>query len=154
MSETHIRRVEVNDLEQLSALCVEHAAYERASFASPNASRLHPAIFSARPRLHVWVAARPSELVGYVSATVDFSTWSSREFVHLDCLYVREAYRGHAIGRSLIDAVIAHAAALDIVEVQWQTPDWNVDAQRFYARLGASAANKVRYTLKVDGVRG
>jgi hypothetical protein len=32
-------------------------------------------------------------------------------------------------------------------EIQWQTPTWNTDARRFYERLGARPAEKIRYTL-------
>ena len=34
----------------------------------------------------------------------------------------------------------------------WQTPDWNHAAMRFYARLGATALVKRRYTLALDEV--
>ncbi len=35
-------------------------------------------------------------------------------------------------------------------EVQWQTPDWNTNAVRFYLRLGAQASNKTRFKLAID----
>jgi GNAT superfamily N-acetyltransferase len=151
MSEVKIRAVEPNDLPQFIELCLEHAAYERAAIEPPNVSRLQAALFSPAPRLHAWVADRTHELVGYTTATIGFSTWTAREFLHMDCLYVRDDHRGQGIGRLLLDVVIEHAAVLNIRTLQWQTPDWNVDAQRFYARLGASAAGKVRFTLAPAG---
>lgn len=153
MNCARIREAQASDLAQLTQLCIEHAAYERVSIESPSVSRLHTALFDQPIRLRAWVAECADELIGYATATVDFSTWSAREFMHLDCLYVREDKRGHGLGRLLLDAVIAHADARNIAEVQWQTPDWNVDAQRFYARLGASTANKMRFTLKASAVK-
>ena len=69
--------------------------------------------------------------------------------MHLDCLFVDAAFRGGGIGRSLVDAVCVVARSLNIDELQWQTPQWNASAQRFYARLGASARAKTRFTLRL-----
>jgi hypothetical protein len=34
--------------------------------------------------------------------------------------------------------------------MQWQTPEWNVDAARFYRRLGAAETIKRRYVLQLE----
>jgi GNAT superfamily N-acetyltransferase len=57
--------------------------------------------------------------------------------------------RGKGIGRQLMDVVRNDAIAERIQELQWQTPEWNVDAQRFYVRLGASMLRKARFALQV-----
>ena len=81
---------------------------------------------------------------------MDFSTWTGRRFLHLDCLFVRQDCRGSGIGAALLYAVRAYAAARSLSEVQWQTPDWNEDAARFYRRQGASMLRKSRFVLRVD----
>jgi GNAT superfamily N-acetyltransferase len=142
----------MSDVTQLLALCVEHAGYERVGIAAPNRERLCEALFAASPRLYAWVAVdRQDQPLGYATATIDFSTWSARSFMHMDCLYVRERLRGLGLGRQLMEAVLHHAATLDIAEIQWQTPAWNVDAQRFYERVGASGETKVRYKRAFGG---
>jgi len=35
-----------------------------------------------------------------------------------------------------------------VPEIQWQTPDWNENAARFYLREGASMLPKARFTLR------
>lgn len=143
-----IRRVVPDDLAELIALCRAHAAFEKSATQTPDADRLRVALFDSPARLHAWVAVdERGELIGYASATVDFSTWSASEFMHLDCLFVMPEYRGQRIGQQLIADVKASARALGLGQLQWQTPDWNVDAQRFYERLGAQPIPKVRYVL-------
>ena len=70
-------------------------------------------------------------------------------FGHLDCLYVAEAQRGAGLGRLLVKAVASSAAARGYRELQWQTPEWNLAAIRFYESLGASRRPKERFTLIV-----
>lgn len=143
------------DLATLVVLCDEHARYEGAVPVPPGvAEGLAQALFSTPPRLHAWVAEERGELLGYATATVEFSTWQAREFLHMDCLFVREGRRGSGIGARLLDAVIAAARRAGCREIQWQTPDWNVDAARFYRRVDAVEKPKRRFLLSLDGCGG
>lgn len=144
-----IRPVREQDMDALLALCAEHAAFERADFDPLRArANLIDAIHGPSPRLYCWIA-EITEPVGYVSATLDFSTWRAREFMHMDCLFVREAHRGSGIGARLVEAVRSKALRLGIDELQWQTPDWNIDAAAFYRRLGSMETIKRRYRLAI-----
>ena len=147
----HIRPTEPVDLAQLVQLCREHAEYERADIgAGPNEQALRSALFEPPPRLRAWVAVDVrGELAGFVSATVDFATWSAREFMHMDCLYVRECARGSGVGRALVVALSAAARELGVMQIQWQTPQWNTPARGFYSRLGATSCDKLRFTLEL-----
>jgi len=146
-----VRRVSRQDLAALVVMCGEHARYERATLvAAGMAERLARALFAPSPRLHAWVAEAHGELLGYATATVEFSTWQAREFLHMDCLFVREGRRGDGVGVSLLAAVIAAARHTGCAEIQWQTPDWNADAARFYRRAGASEKPKRRFFLQLD----
>lgn len=147
-----VRRVGRQDMAALVEMCGEHARYERASELPVGvAERLGRALFATPPRLQAWIAEANGELLGYASATTEFSTWQAREFMHMDCLFVREGLRGDGIGVSLLAAVIVAARGAGCVQVQWQTPDWNVDAARFYRRAGAVEGPKRRFVLQLDG---
>ena len=144
-----VRAIEERDLNQLPEMCREHAAFERREISAPEASLLHSAFFDPPARLHGWVAHDGHGLLGYATATIDFSTWRARAFMHLDCLYVRERARGRNVGSALLVAVCERARDVGIDELQWQTPDWNLDAQRFYRRHGAMPSDKVRFILSL-----
>lgn len=146
-----IRRVEPEDMDEFVELCSAHAAFERSSSRAPNKDRLSTALFGAPPRIHAWVAVtNAGALCGYASATVDFSTWSAGDFLHLDCLFVRSDHRNQKIGEALLLAVREYARSCGIQELQWQTPDWNTAAQRFYERMHAQPHRKVRYVLRLQ----
>lgn len=150
----HARRA---DLPRIVELAAEHAAYEQASPPVPDlAERLDALLFGTpAPRLRCLLAELPGgEVVGYASCSPELSTWQGQEYLHLDCLFLLPAARGSGLGVLLMDAVAAQARQLGITEVQWQTPDWNEGAIRFYDRLGARARTKQRYSLTVPDLGG
>lgn len=145
-----VRPVVASDLADLVALCAEHACYEGSTFVSVDkVVQLSQALFTVPVRLHAWIAESAGQPVGYSTATAEFSTWQAREFLHMDCLYVRAQWRGAGIGAALLHAVIDHACRTGFAQIQWQTPDWNDNAQRFYRREGAEALTKQRFFLRV-----
>jgi GNAT superfamily N-acetyltransferase len=146
-----VRHARPDDIAELVALCKEHAHFERAAYdTAAKADQLAEAVFSAPPRLYAWVAlAGERDIIGYATAAPEYSTWSAREYLHLDCLFVRSARRRTGVGVSLLHSVIGLARELGLHEVQWQTPQWNVDACRFYRRHGGVDQHKLRFILGV-----
>jgi GNAT superfamily N-acetyltransferase len=132
-------------------MCKEHAHFERVAYdTAAKADRLAKALFSASPRLYAWVAlAEEADIIGYATAAPEYSTWSARQYLHMDCLFVRSTRRRAGVGASLLRSVIGLARELGHQEIQWQTPQWNVDASRFYRCHGAAAQDKLRFTLSV-----
>ena len=148
---TLIRRLEPSDLPCLVKLCAEHAAFEQADYdPTGKVEKLEGAIFSDTPSLFVWVAVQENVLVGYASATLDFSTWDAARFAYLDCLYLQARVRSQGAGKKLLETVIEFSKSKDCNNVQWQTPVWNVDAQRFYSRFGTVQKTKERFILPLD----
>lgn len=143
-----IRAATRDDLPALAALCAAHALFERSGPVPDDlVTRLEPALFTEPARLWCLVAESGRQLNGYATYTREFSTWSASEYVHLDCLFISEPHRGAGWGQLLLDAVVAAAWTSGATEVQWQTPQWNHDAVRFYDRTGARRHPKTRYLL-------
>ncbi|MET0784596.1 MAG: GNAT family N-acetyltransferase [Leifsonia flava] len=138
------------DLPELIALIREHAEYERAAPPpSDLADGLSLLLFGPRPRLYAFVGAAGDDIVGYVTASLEASTWQGAEFLHMDCLFLRPAARGAGLGGLLVDTLRDLAGELGATEMRWQTPDWNEGAIRFYDRTGATRSGKQRYTLSI-----
>lgn len=145
-----IRRVAPADLEALLLLCREHAAFEGATYVERGQRQALPAaLFGAVSALHGWVVEDGGELAGYMTATLDYATWDARRFVHMDCLYLRPAYRRAGLGRRFIEELRRFAAAQGCAEIQWQTPADNAEAIAFYRRMGARGKTKQRFHLEV-----
>lgn len=146
-----IRPISPIDMQCFIQLCAEHAQYEDALYNPQNKEEcLFHALFSDSPRLYAWVIEQHGKLVGYATATLEFSTWDADSFLHMDCLYIREEMRGEGFGPLLIKEIVLLARKHNCVNVQWQTPIWNKRAIQFYQRLGAASQQKVRFFLSRD----
>lgn len=149
MSST-LRRLEKRDLPQLVALCREHAQYEQAGWNEYERVAKLESLLLTRDDVRCWVIDDEGELVGFATAAMELSTWDAARYLHLDCLYLRAAYRGRGLGMDLIAEVARAAVELGAINLQWQTPLWNEGAARFYRRLGASSVDKLRFKLSPE----
>lgn len=149
-----IRPAEPKDIEELVTLCGEHAAYERASFdPTGKAEAIQRHLFQTH-RFFCYVAEDDSgQLLGYATCMTEFSTWDAALYLHMDCLYLRPPARNLGIGAAFMRVIAGKAAELVCSQIQWQTPQWNVDAIRFYRRLGASSREKLRMYLDEPSIR-
>ena len=141
-----IRAAELNDSAVLLVLINAHADFEK-SVATCSESDLRKALTGDVPS--IWLAFEDDKPVGYASMTIDFSTWRCREFGHLDCLYVAESNRGSGVGRRLLNTVCGEAQSRGLDRLEWQTPEWNKDAIRFYDRTSARSLSKRRFVLEI-----
>ncbi|KXJ55016.1 MAG: GCN5 family acetyltransferase [Thalassospira sp. Nap_22] len=148
--DTVIRPVQPGDLDALINLIADHAAYERATVDRENLrSALPKHIFGDAAWTLILVADRAGDLIGYLSAAREFSTWNAADYLYMDCLYLAPTCRGDGIGGMLMKAAARYAADHDLGWMEWQTPDWNTGAIRFYERLGAVAKSKFRFSVAV-----
>jgi ribosomal protein S18 acetylase RimI-like enzyme len=141
-----IREARPDDLEAVAALCRAHAGFERAAPPVEGlAKQLAEMFFGQPPRASCLVVESGGVLVGYATWSLEFSTWRAAEYAHVDCLYLGAAARGQGIGRSLMEAMARYAAAQGATHLEWQTPEWNESAARFYESLGARSTGKLRF---------
>lgn len=143
-----IRNCTEKDLDTLIVLCQKHAEYEKAIF-NPEGKKdkLRPALFSEMKSLYCLVTEVDNKIIGYATYTFDFSTWDAQQFIYLDCLYLEEDYRNYGIGQVLIEKVKEIGQLNNCINMQWQTPDFNVKAIKFYNRIGGIGKDKVRFVL-------
>jgi GNAT superfamily N-acetyltransferase len=151
-----VRSALVRDVARIVELCTLHAQFERTTInLADKHSLLTEALFvssgcEVEPKLYCWVAEVNKTVVGYATATIDFSTWQCASYLHLDCIYIEQKFRGHGLGQQLMHSVYQFARIRQIKQVQWQTPNWNVDASNFYHQLGAIGFEKRRFVWRVE----
>lgn len=134
------------DVSGLHELIREHAAFER-STASLLLAELGRLLLTLPRPIHFLVAKRDDDLLGYAAITFDWSVWRARRYAHLDCLFVAQNHRGRGVGKSLLAGAKGIALAESVDRLEWQSPAWNEDAQRFYVREGAYCQAKSRFSL-------
>lgn len=143
----NIRALEIGDIDEFIALCREHAIYEGGVFKNAGKPKRLEKLISDEVNWKAFVVEFEGRLIGYCSLVKQFSTWDVDYYMYLDCLFVSEAFRGKRIGASLMKKAQEYALENDCVTMQWQTPDFNKDAIRFYKRLGAESKIKERFIL-------
>lgn len=150
-----VRSVAPADIEQLYGLFAEHAVYEDLPFdGAAKKDALGELLFCTPPRIYGWVVEANDELLGYMTATIDYSTWNAAPFVYMDCLYVREQHRGNGLGQKLMEQLTAFAREKGCNEIQWHTPPANDLGIGFYNRIGATSLAKVRFFLDPQNWKG
>lgn len=142
-----IRPAETQDAEALLRLIQDHALYENGKAMLPG-DVLLALLDQPEPPVRIWVAeAADGTLAGYAALTFDYALWSGARFGYLDCLFVAADQRGLRIGDRLFQTVSKAARGAGAVRLEWQTPNWNEGAVRFYLRQGAVAQPKQRFYL-------
>ena len=146
-----IRPAKPHDMPQLVKLIEAHAAYEGFPFEDgfKNRAALERLAFGHATRLLIWVLEVEDTLLGYMSATIDYSTWDAAPFVYLDCLYLTDAARGLGFGQKMMETLDTFAGDRGIPAIQWQTPPDNDLGLGFYRRIGARELPKQRFTRAV-----
>lgn len=143
-----IRPLKETEMDDLIQLCHAHAIFEGSEYNSEGkAKKLTAFIFEETPVLKCLVAELHGELLGYITFTKEFSTWSAEYFYHMDCLYLKEDIRKLGLGKKLMHAMVEDAKHNNINHIQWQTPESNQNAIDFYHRIGASSKPKQRFFL-------
>lgn len=145
-----IREIKEKDLDQLLILCNKHADYERVLYRSEGKKeKLLAAFFSEQKQVYGMIVEVLGKIIGYASYTFDFSTWDAQKFIYLDCLYLEKDFRSYGIGKVLIEKIKEIGQINGCINMQWQTPDFNERAIKFYNRIGAVGKAKVRFTLSL-----
>ena len=146
----NIRFAIKEDLDELVTLCEEHAQYEKAEYCSLNKRQLlEDSIFNAMPSLFCLVVEVDKKCIGYATYMKQFSTWDAAYYIYMDCLFLKEGWRGFGLGEKLIEQIKTEGKRLECSLIQWQTPDFNIRSIKFYNRIGATSKTKERFFLTI-----
>jgi GNAT superfamily N-acetyltransferase len=143
-----IREAVHTDYSALHELFLEHAGYEGADLravASPE--RIHDLLLDPERPVKCLVLEAAGGLAGYGTATLEYSTWRARKYLHMDCLYLRPWARRQGFGRRMVWELCGWARSRGLAHAEWQTPLRNEGAIAFYLALGAHKLIKARFSL-------
>ena len=127
------------DVPVIVSLIRELAAYERLEhLATATPARLELQLFGDKPACECLVAEQDGEPVGFALFFHNFSTFLCQKGLYLEDLFVRPTARGTGLGTLLLQRLARIAVERDCGRFDWAVLDWNVDAQAFYKRMGAT----------------
>jgi GNAT superfamily N-acetyltransferase len=134
-----LRPAEPRDVQAVVGLIAELAEFENLSHllqATPE--KLAPHLFGAKPAAECLVGEVDGEVVAFALFFSNFSTFLAKPGLYLEDLYVKPAHRGSGLGQALLLHLARLAAERGCGRFEWSVLDWNVNAIRFYERMGAT----------------
>ena len=103
---------------------------------------LEETLFGARPQGEVIIALADGTPAGFALFFHNYSTFLARHGIFLEDLFVKPAFRGRGIGKTLLAHLAGIAVARGCGRLEWSVLDWNTDAIQFYESLGARAMDE------------
>jgi GNAT superfamily N-acetyltransferase len=138
-SDAKLRAAEPRDVPAIVGLIRELADFEKLThLVQVTPQSLHPHLFGERPVAEAVVAERDAQVIGFALFFTNFSTFLGKPGLYLEDLYVQPAHRGSGVGRALLTHLAALAHQRGYGRFEWSVLDWNVNAIRFYERMGAT----------------
>ena len=90
------------------------------------------------------IAELDGQPVGCAIFLRNLSTFSGRPGLYVEDLYVRPAFRGRGIGKSLLAEIARIALDRNYARLEWAALDWNAPAIRFYKKIGSKLRDEWR----------
>jgi len=145
-----IRPTTPSDVPLIRALISELATYER----EPHSVEITDAQliedgFGPERYYECLIAEHDDAPAGFALFFPIYSTWQGRS-LHLEDLFVRPQFRGHGIGKALLNRVASIAVERGCARLQWDVLNWNQPAIDFYRSLDAAMLDDWR-RMRVTG---
>ena len=99
--------------------------------------KLTESLFGERRYAETLIAEDDGAPVGFALFFHNYSTFLAQPGLYLEDLFVVPEQRGGGVGRALLERLAHIAVERGCGRLEWAVLDWNVDAIRFYERLGA-----------------
>ena len=94
-------------------------------------------LFGPDARVFCDIAEWNGEPVGLAVWFYTFSTFTGRQGIYLEDLYVREELRGKGIGKALLAGLAKRCTEQNLARLEWAVLDWNTPSIDFYVAQGA-----------------
>lgn len=144
-----IRFAQPSDMAQIIDLCAAHAEFERSEYdRNGKVEKLSRDLFKDNPGLFCLVIEQGEDLLGYATFMKQYATWDAAEYIYMDCLFIKEEARSKGLGEKLVRQIQLEGIVMGCSLIQWQTPDFNTRAMKFYKRIGATSKSKERFFLQ------
>ena len=157
MSHPDIRRAAPADVPEILRLVRELAAYEKEPDAvEATEEDFVQALFPAKgePTAHCHVAeageGKERRVVGLALWYLTFSTWTGKNGIHLEDLYVEPRHRGSGLGKALLETLAQECRDRGYPRLEWSVLRWNAPSIAFYDSLDASPQDGW-LTYRLDG---
>ncbi len=126
------------DIPVLIALIRELAEYEKLLHeVEITPEDVREQLLGEKPRAEALIARLQGQAVGYAVFFHNYSTFTGRQGLFLEDIFVKPERRGQGIGRALFLHCVGVAHRRGCMRMDWNVLDWNQNSIEFYRSLGA-----------------
>jgi len=141
-----IRKAKKTDAKEIIRLIIELARFEKLKPPSPSAQKsLIKDAFRRKPPFEIYLAFDGEKAIGYAFYFYTYSTFLAKPTLYLEDIYINDKYRGTGTGKKLFEKLLSTAKAKKCGRMEWIVLDWNINAIRFYDRLGAEEMKEWKF---------
>jgi diamine N-acetyltransferase len=140
-----IRAAQPADSALIFSLVRELAEYERLLHeVTATEQQIAAELFAPQPRVFCDLAEWNGDPVGFAVWFLIFSTFSGRQGLYLEDIFVRPAFRGKGIGKALMRHLARRCVEQNFARFEWSVLDWNKPSIDFYRSIGADVVEEWR----------
>jgi GNAT superfamily N-acetyltransferase len=133
-----LRRARPGDEDGILDCIRRLAEYEKKPAAvQTTTDDLRQTLFGPSPSVFAHVVEKDGQIVAIAIWFLNYSTWTGRNGIYLEDLFVRESERRLGYGRALLKALAEVCVARGYRRFEWSVLDWNEPSIRFYRSIGA-----------------
>lgn len=138
-----IRPAQRSDAATILEFVQALATYEKVPHAVVNTvAMIEQCLFDDQAQAYGLICEYDGQPIGFAVYYLTYSTWLGRHGVHLEDLYVSEAFRGLGAGQAIMRYLAQMAVTKGYGRFEWQVLDWNQPAIDFYDRIGGKPLNE------------
>jgi GNAT superfamily N-acetyltransferase len=148
-----VRPYRESDRSELAGLLIELEHFHESPII-PHHADVCRSLAALSAGVEFLVAEEKGKLVGLASFGTLYPATDSHPQFFLKELFVSEVYRAKAVGRALISALVKLAMQRGCNRVDWTTASDNVNAQKFYHKIGAvPQTSTILYRLEGEALQ-
>lgn len=154
-----IRKAEKRDVPHIFSFVKELAEYEKMSHKVAATEDLYEKYgFGSSPFFHTLIVENCSggepRFLGFALYFFTFSTFTGRPTLYLEDVFILPDFRGHGIGKSLLQYLANAALQEGCGRMEWAVLDWNQLAIDFYLSIHAKPMNEwTVYRLELNAIK-
>lgn len=138
MDKYKIRPAKKSDTNQILNLLIELAVFEKLPLPDLKArKRLIRDAFSKNPPFQILLAETETGIAGYSFYFFTYSSFRARKTLYLEDIFISEKFRSKGIGQLFYKEMLKIAKKNKCGRMEWMVLDWNINAIKFYDKLGA-----------------
>jgi GNAT superfamily N-acetyltransferase len=149
MQDMDIRCAQVDDFDQWRVLWRSYLEFYGEQEDVQISQTTWQRFIDGKEPMHAFVAVRDGHIAGFAHLIGHRSTWSQKDRLYLNDLFVAQSHRQNGLARQLLEHARRFAASNNYEWLYWTTRESNATARTLYDQVG-NQTDFVQYRVFID----